>query len=212
MGLLDRFEQSMERLLEGTSGSLFRQKLQPADLGKRLQRAMLSKRLASVGGAIVPNQFVIRLNPRDYAQFESFQAGLARQLESHLAQVADRQNVSLVDRITVTLEPDASVRQRQPVVDANITNDARQAPPRPRTHRPPVGASRPDATSAFEVPARPKRHNSALVAVDGTTYDVPEGQSTIGRSPDNTIVLNSPDVSRRHAGSNARARMCASST
>jgi pSer/pThr/pTyr-binding forkhead associated (FHA) protein len=31
------------------------------------------------------------------------------------------------------------------------------------------------------------------------TFDIPEGLSTIGRSQDNTIVLDVPDVSRRHA-------------
>ena len=70
MGLLDRFEQTLERLLEGTTGALFRQKIQPAEIGKKLERAMLDNQRPSVGSSIVPNAYTVRLNPKDFAQVE----------------------------------------------------------------------------------------------------------------------------------------------
>lgn len=207
MGLLDRFEQSMERLLEGASGSIFRQKLQPAEIGKRLERAMLSQQRASVGSRLVPNDFVVRLHPRDYAQFESFREGLSRQLSSSLSQFASRRNFTVLDRITVTLEEDASVRQRQPAVDAQITDQSRPAqhrqPSRQRVDAPrsrPAVPPRPaDATAAFEVPSTSYDDSIRLVSEHGESFYIPQGSSTIGRSPDNSIVIDAPDVSRRHA-------------
>jgi hypothetical protein len=35
--------------------------------------------------------------------------------------------------------------------------------------------------------------------IAGTTYELVDGLITIGRSPDNTIVINNPSVSARHA-------------
>lgn len=203
MGLLDRFEQSLERLLEGTTGALFRQKLQPAEIGKKLERAMLDNQRASVGSRIVPNAYTVRLNPKDFAQVEGFVGGLARQMESYLAQVASRRELTVLDKIEVSLVLDERAPQRNPRIDAVITDHV--GPPRtpPRPARPTRGASRPapaQATSTFQVAnARSTGSRLQLMASNGMTFDIPEGTSTIGRSPDNTIVLDVPDVSRRHA-------------
>src|SRR5438046_8689846 len=37
------------------------------------------------------------------------------------------------------------------------------------------------------------------LVVNGTTYELVDDLITIGRSPDNTIVINNPSVSARHA-------------
>lgn len=202
MGLLDRFEQSLERLLEGTTGAIFRQKLQPAEIGKKLERAMLDNQRASVGSRIVPNAYTVRLNPKDYVQIEGFASGLSRQMEAWLFQVASRRELTVLDKIEVSFVEDASSPQRNPRIDAEITDHVRpQAPPR-RSQRP-QGAHRhspAQATSVFNVPSGSRGATRiALVTPNGITHDIPEGSSTVGRAPENTIVLDSPDVSRRHA-------------
>ena len=200
MGLLDRFEQSMERLMEGTVGTIFRQTIQPAEIGKKLERAMLSQQRASVGTKIVPNAYIVRLHPKDYAQFADFSAGLSRQMEAWLAQVATRRGFTVLDRITVEIAEDERAGRRNPVVDASITDRShRPAPAAPRRSASPV-----DATAAFSIPTRPSASleltlQAASGAFAGQTFAIAQGSSTIGRSPDNTVVLNAPDVSRRHA-------------
>ncbi len=200
MGLLDRFEQSMERLMEGTVGTIFRQSIQPAEIGKKLERAMLAQQRASVGSKIVPNAYVVRLHPKDYAQVADYSSGLSRQMESWLAQVATQRQFTVLDRITVTIEEDDTVGRRNPAVDATITDRSRRpVPTAPGRSSPPV-----DATAAFAVPTRQSARDDIQLravsgAFSGTMFSIPEGNSTIGRSPDNTVVLNAPDVSRRHA-------------
>lgn len=203
MGLLDRFEQSLERLLEGTTGAIFRQKLQPAEIGKKLERAMLDNQRASVGSRIVPNAYTVRLHPKDYGQIQGFASGLSRQMESWLFQVASRRELTVLDKIEVSFVEDDSSPQRNPRIDAEITDHVRSSTPSRRSQRPLAGAQRQSpaqATSVFNV-AAPRRGSSrmALIGPNGHTHDIPEGSSTIGRAPDNTIVLDSPDVSRRHA-------------
>ncbi len=64
---------------------------------------MLSQQRASMGTSIVPNVFVVGLHPKDYAQFADYSGGLSRQMEAWLAQVATQRNLSVVDRIRVSI-------------------------------------------------------------------------------------------------------------
>ena len=214
MGLLDRFERTMERLLEGGTGAIFRQKLQPAEIGRKLERAMLSQQRASVGSQLVPNMYVVRLHPQDYAQFEAFAAGLSRQMESWLARVASQRQLTVLDRISVSFVEDETIRHRSPVIDASISDRSQphvRTPRRSRASRQEQGHPMSprvmprqsiDATSAFEVPSvrLVEMHLEATSgAFAGELFSIAEGSSSIGRSPENDVVLNAPDVSRRHA-------------
>lgn len=197
--LLEKFERSIERLMEGTTGSLFNQNLQPAEVGKRLERAMLANQRASMGTSIVPNQFVVNLNPKDFAQFADYRTGLARQMESWLAQVATERNLSVVDRIRVSIVEDTSAKRRNPKVSASIS-DSRSQPVASSARREPPPAQ---ATSVYRVEPGATRMSASLRALDGTqrgrTFIVPPGTTSVGRATENDIVLDSPDVSRRHA-------------
>jgi hypothetical protein len=212
VSLLDRFEQSMERLMEGTIGTVFRQSMQPAELGKRLQRAMIDQRRVSVGTTIVPNRFVVRLHPKDFAQFADYQQGLSRQMEAWLAQVATERTFSVLDRIQVTLQEDSSVPRRMPRIEAAIT-DMHQ-PRRTPAVRPQSRPAPSHATETFQ-PMRSGNQGDLLLRVTGGTaagkdFALPPGSSTIGRSSENALIIDSPDVSRRHARfeySGGRARL-----
>lgn len=201
MSLLDRFEQSMERLMEGTIGTVFRQSMQPAELGKRLQRAMVEQRRVSVGTTIVPNRFVVHLHPKDFSQFAEYQQGLSRQMETWLAQVATERNYSVLDRIQVTLHEEPSAPRRMPRIEAAIT-DMHQPRPTPMV-RPQPRIAPAQATETFQ-PVRSGTPGDLLLRVTsgiavGKDFVLAFGSSTIGRSPENALIIDSPDVSRRHA-------------
>lgn len=197
MKLLDRFEHALERLMEGTSGSLFRQPVQPAEIGKRLQREMLSNRRASVGTSIVPNAYTVRLSPRDYEQFASYKTGLSRQMEAWLAQVATERNLSVVDRIRVTIEEDETVRRRSVNVDSLIADGRAVASPSASRALPP------QPTAAFHVAPSADASSCSLVGTGGTfrgtEVALSSGLNTVGRGSECDIVLDAPDISRRHA-------------
>ena len=69
MPVLAAVERFFERLLERPSARLFRTRLQPVQLQRRIERAMESERLAATDRTLVPNRFVVRLNPDDLAAF-----------------------------------------------------------------------------------------------------------------------------------------------
>ena len=197
--LLEKFEQSIERLMEGTTGSLFNQSIQPAEIGKKLERAMLSQQRVSMGTTIVPNLYVVGLHPKDFAQFADYSSGLSRQMEAWLAQVATQRNLSVVDRIRVSIGEDPSAKRRNPVVAATISDN----PGPPPANRQPRPAAPAQATSAFRVEPPTSKLSASLRSIDGPqrgrTFIVPPGSTSVGRSPENDIVLDSPDVSRKHA-------------
>lgn len=199
MKLLDKFEQSIERIMEGASGSLFRQSIQPAEIGRKLERAMLAQQRVSMGSSIVPNVYTVKLHPKDYEQFADYREGLARQMEAWLAQVATDRNLSVVERIRVSIAEDSGAKRRHPDVTASISDGRAQPQPRANVH-PPAPAQ---ATSVYRVEPPANRQTASLRAVDGPnrgrTYPMPPGSTSVGRSPENDIVLDSPDVSRRHA-------------
>ncbi len=55
----------------------------------------------------------------------------------------------------------------------------------------------------YRVESLENRRSASLRAIDGMykgrTFIVPPGTTSVGRAPENDIVLDSPDVSRRHA-------------
>ena len=199
MKLLEKFEQSIERIMEGASGSLFKQSIQPAEIGRKLERAMLAQQRVSVGSSIVPNVYVVKLHPKDYAQFADYREGLARQMEAWLAQVGTDRNLSVVDRIRVSIAEDASAKRRQPAVTASISDGRALSQPRDNQRAAPPA----QATSVYRVEPEVNRQSASLRAIDGAqqgrTFIVPPGSTSVGRAPENDIVLDSPDVSRRHA-------------
>lgn len=220
MGLLDRFEQSIERLLEGTTGSLFRQKLEPVEIGKRLERAMMANQRISVDAKLVPNAYLVYLHPDDFDQIRGFQTALAREMESWLASVASRHRLTVLDRITVNFIADPATGTRNPRVEAEISDQPRRPPARQQhrgTNRPgpgssgtrPAAAAQPhEGTSVINIPHHAASSSGARGeirlevisgALSGQVFDVPEGNSTVGRASSNTITMNVPDVSRLHA-------------
>ena len=66
---LAAIERFFERLFERPSARLFRARLQPVQLQRRIERAMEAERLASADRTLVPNRFVVHLHPDDLAGF-----------------------------------------------------------------------------------------------------------------------------------------------
>ncbi|HEU0163605.1 MAG TPA: DUF3662 and FHA domain-containing protein [Thermomicrobiales bacterium] len=210
MNPLDKLEQSIERLFEGTAGALFRQSLKPAELGKRLEQAMRDGRQVSVGKTIVPNKFTVHLHPDDYAPFAKWEAGLCQEMESYLLHSARERDLSFIYKPSVSLVADEHAKRRLPRIESSIveTNPPVQRPmTRPVTPRPqPPTPTYADTTPirSFAAPAAtapPREIVFRCIAGDdiGLELTFPQGESSIGRSSDRDAVLRSMHASRNHA-------------
>jgi hypothetical protein len=195
VNIFDRFEQSFERLMEGSLGRLFRSPVQPAEIGRKLERAMISNQVVSVDSTLVPNDFRVAMHPQDMVLFVDFVPALSRQMEAWLNDLAADRGFTTIDRMRVQIVGDEAVPRRAIQVTAAIAD------------RPDLGRDEQDAIQRTEI-YRVIRATSGMTPVRlkflsgmqaGQEFVIRKSVTTVGRALDNDIVLESGDVSRHHA-------------
>ena len=110
--MIDRLEQALARVIDGGIAAVFRLSVQPADIGRRLEHALLASRRTSVGHVIGANHYVVTLHPDDFSAFASWEKALGKELEGWLAEVAFRHGVTMLAPPRVEVEPDPAVGRR----------------------------------------------------------------------------------------------------
>jgi len=189
---MSRVERFFERLVERPSARLFRTRLQPVQVLRRIERAMEAERGADGRRGLVPDQFIVRLHPDDLVALAPADE-LASELASGALSFARAHGYALRERPRVTLQPDPALRPGEaeveavvsPVQDALIAAD--RAENGTRVFEVPVVRS-PDVVIEVQEPGREPRQ----VPVSGAPIK-------IGRAPECDIVLRDSGVSRRHA-------------
>jgi hypothetical protein len=222
-------ERFFERLFERPTARLFRARLQPLQLQRRIERAMEAERLASADRTLAPNRFAIHLNPEDLAAFGDMTSSLATELADGALVFARSRHYTLVDRPSVTIDADPAVDRADIKVVARfadpIAGRERALPPEPFEEAPQNGPRSPGAagirsirgagkpsggfqigvrsdTMVFTVP-RPSAPTARLRVIDRegieAVHEFDGAGLTIGRSADNDLVLPDGRVSRHHA-------------
>lgn len=189
---MTRVERFFERLVERPSARLFRTRLQPVQVLRRIERAMDAERGAAGRRGLVPDQFTVRLHSRDLAGLEPA-SEVAAELASGALSYARAHGYGLRDRPRVTLLPDDTLRPGEAEVDAEVSP----------TLEPVAGGDATDGgTRVYEVPVvrgpnveleiREPSRATRLVPVSGAPIH-------IGRGAECELVLRDSRVSRRHA-------------
>jgi hypothetical protein len=219
-------ERFFERLFERPSARLFRARLQPVQLQRRIERAMESERLATADRTLVPNRFVVHLNPDDLEGFGDMTASLASELADGALVFARARRYTLVDRPRVTLFSDSSVERADIRVTARFADPIAGGQRGPNPDSGVDGGERPTPTEAnvrsdmarlrggegnvvvhadtmvFTVP-RPSAPAAILRVIgrdgDERVHEFDGSGLTIGRAADNDLVLPDSRVSRHHA-------------
>jgi hypothetical protein len=194
MNPLARFEQLVEGVLEGGVAARLKGGVQPAELARKLERAMdASQRVAPGGQRIVDNWYRVGLHPDDAAEIEPYRETLERQLSGFLAQEAHQRGWRLRPRARVVLERDLEVPLHRPSISGALLDpdDARWGPPPG-----PDGAT---ARIDREALAPDRTLRAVLTAADGAAIPVETLPFTIGRSLDCDLPLDDSRVSRVHA-------------
>src|SRR5512146_2052720 len=117
---MSRVERFLERLVERPSARLFRTRLQPIQVLRRIERAMEAERDAGGPGRCVPDQFDVRLEPADFASLLPAD-DVASELASGALSFARDHGYALRDRPRVTLRPDPALRPGEVEVQAIVS-------------------------------------------------------------------------------------------
>jgi hypothetical protein len=210
MNALQRFEDFVERALEGSITRLFRSSVQPAEVARRIERAMESNLTVGMGRHYAPNQYHVRLHPDDYKAFEPYRGRLEREMTAFVRETAQERGWELIAGPRVTLTPNAEVPRHAIEVESRLVDspdralDEMEAVEYQPTAAMPImrpAAPRPGAPQA---PARPAGQPPATLRLlgggqAGSIVHITGPLTSLGRELDNDVVVEDSRVSRRHA-------------
>ena len=202
--MLERLEAAASRIIEGWSARLFRARLQPVQIAKRVIRAMEAHQTISLAKTFVPNSYVVSLSPSDHAQFEQYQRSLERDLAEAVLGAARDRGFTLLAYPTVEIEADEDVSIGDLRVACALVDASGEEVPANEPER--LGGVEAGHTMVLDrealLSAKPRAPHGAIIAREGSVRrEVPLGAEpvTVGRDPKNDIVLDDRRVSRRHA-------------
>jgi hypothetical protein len=192
----------METMVEGSAKRLFRSPVTPAEITRRLERAMESQQTITVDRVIVPSFYRAFLNPEDFRVLEAVQDDLEREMANSLSDLARERSFTLLQHPVVDVAPDPAVGRRSIQVVAEMTGV--------HPGNGPAGSGGPGGIESTQVipqkaPGSQPRQatvNAQLViqTVNGEhAFPLESNIVTIGRGLNYDIVLEDPRISRQHA-------------
>jgi len=196
---LSAVERFFERLFERPSARLFRTRVQPVQILRRVERAMERARRLEGGRVLVPDQFTVRLHPDDLGPLLSAD-GLAVELASGALVFARHRGYALAARPSVSLVTDGTGHAGEVEVEARFSAASGVSAPL-------AGDVEAGRTRAFQVPVATGPRATLLVREPkraGRTVVTDGGTLTIGRGESNGLALADPGASRHHARLAAR--------
>jgi len=177
VGLLDRFEQRVDRAVNGAFAKAFKSELQPVEIAASLQNEMDSRAaVVSRARTVVPNVYTVRVSPEDYERLSVYDETLVGEFAVMIRDYAQQQQYSFLGSVTVSMQP----AEDRPQGTVEIVSEA-------RVDHDVAPASGPPAGSA-----------PRLESTKGT-YQLNRAVTRIGRGMDADIRIDDPGVSRHHA-------------
>lgn len=157
MALLADVERFLERVFERSTARLFRARLAPVQLERRVERSMERARTNRDGKTVVPGRYRVRVHPEDLRDVAGEVGGpeaLAGRLADAALTFARAHHYQLPGRPGVALVADPSLAKGQVEVDAVLDAGRRPPVPAPAPDAAPVAAAPPVAApSPVAVPA-----------------------------------------------------------
>jgi hypothetical protein len=202
VGLLQKFEDSLDRVVNGAFAKAFKAEVQPVELAAALQREVDDR--ASVldrDRTVIPNVFHIELSHHDYTRLAVFKDALGSELATLVTNYAGEQHYTLLGQTRVTMSEDDALEtgifRVRSEAKAEVTSKVgvvEAIAPEPVAAG--VAASS-SAGSAPTAPAAPSGGQPRL-EVGGQAYPLVRAITVLGRGTDADIRVEDPGVSRKH--------------
>lgn len=181
MGLLDRFELQLDRLVNGAFAKAFKAEVQPVELAAALQREMDDRAaVVSRDRTVAPNSFDVELAAHDFDRLSVYGETIAAELAGMVSEYASEQRYSLPGAVRVNLGRDESLDTGIFRVRSEATPDVvKQASDRPQTPPPVVG--------------------QPSLVVSGTAHALTLAVTRLGRGSEADLRIEDGGISRQHA-------------
>ncbi|MDR3068512.1 MAG: DUF3662 and FHA domain-containing protein [Cellulomonas sp.] len=177
MGLLESFENSVERAVNTAFSKVFRSELKPVQLVSALRREIDDRaEPLDRDRTVAPNEFTIELSTADFDRLEQWGAEtLADEFATQVTEYAASQRYAFVGPVTVRFSEDPAMETGR----FSVTSASVRGAVAPATSTPPS-----------------TRH--PLIDIDGQRYLLTGPVTVIGRGSEADIIVDDPGVSRRH--------------
>ena len=199
MSVLRNLEAKLEGLVEGAFSRAFRSQVQPVELARKLAKEMEDAKSVSLSRTYVPNQFWVYLSPEDRAQFESYEDGLKKELSDYLLEHARSHGLALLTRPTVELETDDRLSLGEFGIQAKLVRPAEAGAEAEAVEGDFGHTMVYSTTTGARRVESPRQASRALLVGENKRTVVSGDPFVIGRSRECDLVLDDPNVSRRHA-------------
>ena len=213
MGFLKHIEKRMESLVEGVFGRAFRRQIHPVEIAKGLTKQMDEGRMVSISRTYAPNDFTVHLSREDTESIRAYQASLNDELIQYASTHAENKNYHLMTPPRIRFETEDTLRFGEFGVTAKLTGgDGPREKGAPQDTSGQTRIFRTDESTGGEIDQgtaaisadEARRHGLAREIVEVVLGDEKfplegSGPWSVGRSQENDIVINDPNVSRRHA-------------
>jgi hypothetical protein len=119
VGILDSFEKGLERVVNGAFAKAFKSGLQPLEVTAALRRELDTKAAVVARDRIlVPNRFVVRLAPGDYAALTKIGPSLTDEFTEGVQRHATAQRYAFAGGISIKLQEDAAITEGTVRIDS----------------------------------------------------------------------------------------------
>ena len=183
MGLLERFEDSLDRLVNGAFARAFKAEVQPVEIASALQREV-NDRAAVIDRqrTVIPNVFHVELSEHDYKRLAVFKDALETELATLVRDYGAEQRYTLLGPVQVTISQDDELETGIFRVRSESRAEVSSQP-----------HGRPGEPAGAAVDVRQPR-----LEVGGTAYPLVRAITRLGRGSDTDIRIEDPGASRNH--------------
>jgi len=202
--MLRNLEAKLGGLVEGAFGRAFRTSVQPVELAHKLAKEMEDNQMASVSRVYVPNHYRVYLSAQDREQFASYEPALRKELSDYLLEHARQEQFALSTRPQVEFHTDERLDLGEFGIQAELV--ALPEDERPEGQAAPAPSEGDFGHTMVYSPSRDARkvepvddRRQALLVGGGRRNVLSGNRVVLGRSREADIVLQDPNVSRRHA-------------
>jgi Protein of unknown function (DUF3662)/FHA domain len=198
VSLLRSLEEKIEGLVEGAFSRAFKTHVQPVELARKLAKEMEEHKTVSVSRVYVPNHYVVFLSEGDREQFQSYEVALKKELSDYLLERARGEGLALVTRPQIEFKTDQRLAIGEFGIQAQLLGEPEGdgEPPQADYGHTMVYTPERAAPAPADI-AAPRRRGALLL--DGKRSLLAAERTTIGRSRECDIVIDDPNVSRKHA-------------
>lgn len=227
MGVLKKFEQRLEGLVNGTFAKVFKSEVQPVEIAGALQRECDNNAtIWNRDRTVVPNDFIVELSAPDFERLSPYSGQLGDELAGMVRDYAKQQRYTFMGSIKVHLEKADDLdtglyRVRSRTLASSASQQAPASAPAGRQGGPggygyppaaaPAGAppmpSAPPAGGPGGVSPYGQRPSGPTAAggrtrhwieINGTRHQISRPTLVLGRSTEADVRIDDPGVSRRH--------------